>query len=360
MESAGRRRNLRRAAGIDFSSNDYLGLAASSRLRETAIAALRGGIAVGAGGSRLLRGNHEAHEALEAQAAGFFGCEAALFLGSGYAANTALFAALPAAGDLIVHDALVHASAHDGMWLSRAERVSARHNDVQAFADRIAAYRGAGQKGTVWIAVESLYSMDGDRAPLDALAELADKAGGVLIVDEAHATGVFGPEGRGLAHHLDGRANVITLRTFGKAFGCEGAVVCGPQIVKETLVNRARPFIFSTAPSPLAAHIAADSLRVLTEEPHRRAELHRLIAHASERLVPLGATDSGSQIMPLIVGEDAAAMDMAEQLQQAGFDLRGIRPPTVPAGAARLRISITLNITRADIDGLAETLEHIA
>ncbi|WP_170002641.1 8-amino-7-oxononanoate synthase [Pseudopontixanthobacter vadosimaris] len=360
LKSAGRRRVLRRAAGIDFSSNDYLGLAASPRLRETAIAALRGGIPVGAGGSRLLRGNHAAHEAIEAQAAQFFGSEAALFLANGYAANMALFAALPRAGDMIIHDALVHASAHDGMRLSRADRASARHNDVQAFADHIAAYRKAGKKGTVWIAVESLYSMDGDKAPLGDLAELADREGGVLVVDEAHATGIFGDSGRGLAHHLDGRANVIALRTFGKALGCEGALICCPQIVKDALVNHARPFIFSTAPSPLSAHIAGESLRIVAEEPHRRAELHRLIGHASERLVPLGVTDSGSPIMPLIVGDDAATMDMAGQLQHAGFDLRGIRPPTVPAGEARLRISITLNITAADIDRLADRLEQIA
>ena len=360
LEAIGRRRHLRPAAGLDFSSNDYLALAAGPRLRETAMSALRDGMPTGAGGSRLLRGNHAAHEALEVQAAAFLGSEAALYLSSGYAANIAVFAALPKLGDLIVHDALVHASAHDGMRLGRADRVSARNNDVQAFADRIAAYRSAGKKGTVWIAVESLYSMDGDRAPLDDLMQLADSAGGVLVVDEAHATGVFGCGGRGLAHHLDGRANVVTLRTFGKALGCEGAIICGPQIVKEALVNRARSFIFSTASSPLSARIAGESLRILAEEPHRRTELHRLIAHASARLVPLGAANSGSQIIPLVIGDDGAAMRTAEQLQEAGFDVRGIRPPTVPDGAARLRISITLNINAADIDSLANTLEQIA
>ncbi|NTZ41552.1 8-amino-7-oxononanoate synthase [Altererythrobacter sp. SALINAS58] len=360
LDAIGRRRHLRPTAGLDFSSNDYLALATGPRLREAALAALRDGAPTGSGGSRLLRGNHAAHEALETEAAAFFGSEAALYLSSGYAANIAVFAALPKPGDLIVHDALVHASAHDGMRLGRAGRVSARHNDVQAFADCVAAYRQAGNLGTVWIAVESLYSMDGDRAPLDDLMLLADSAGGVLVVDEAHATGVHGCGGRGLAHHLDGRANVVTLRTFGKALGCEGAIICGPQIVKDALVNRARPFIFSTAPSPLSAQIAGESLKILVEEPHRRADLHRLIAHASERLVPLGAKSSDSQIIPLIIGDDEAAMRTAEQLQEAGFDVRGIRPPTVPDGEARLRISITLNITAADIDSLAGTLEQIA
>ncbi|MET0376283.1 MAG: aminotransferase class I/II-fold pyridoxal phosphate-dependent enzyme, partial [Rhizorhabdus sp.] len=244
-----RSRRLIARAGHDFASNDYLGLSTAPELRAAVAAALDRGVAIGAGGSRLLRGNDPEHEALEAEAAAFFGSEAALFFSSGFAANSAIFSTLPAGRDLIVHDALIHASAHEGMRLSRATAISAPHGDVRAFEVAIRDWRAAGNKGRVWIAVESLYSMDGDIAPLDDLAALADREDAFLIVDEAHATGVFGPDGRGLAHMLEGRENVVTLRTCGKALGCEGALVCCPRVLADTLVNKARGFIFSTAPS---------------------------------------------------------------------------------------------------------------
>lgn len=354
-----RRDRLRRLvprAGRDFASNDYLALAGSPRLAAAIAAAAARGVPVGSGGSRLLRGNHAEHEALEAEAAAFFGSEAALHFSSGYAANAALLATLPQRGDLVVHDALIHASAHEGMRLGRADHVAAAHNDADAVADAIADWRRAGGTGRIWIAVESLYSMDGDRAPLADLAALADRNDAVLLVDEAHATGVFGPGGRGLAAALEGRGNVITLHTCGKALGCEGALLCGPRTMRDFLVNRGRAFIFSTAPSPLMAAAVRESLRVLADEPWRRARLEALIAEAHRLLVPLGAADTGSQILPLILGGDRAAMAKAAMLQRAGFDVRGIRPPTVPAGTARLRISLTLNIDEADLAALAAAL----
>jgi len=206
--------------------------------------------------------------------------------------------------------------------------------------------------------VESLYSMDGDRAPLADLAALADRYGAVLLIDEAHATGVFGPDGRGLAAGLDRRENVITLRTCGKALGCEGALVCGPAVVRDHLVNRGRGFIFSTAPSPLMAATVREALRALAVEPERRERLMALIDHAQRALAPHGVRATGSQILPLVVGEDGAAMALAARVQAAGFDVRGIRPPTVPAGTARLRISLTLNASPADVDALAEALRE--
>ncbi|NJC35232.1 8-amino-7-oxononanoate synthase [Sphingomonas jejuensis] len=356
LAAADRLRRLVPRRPVDLSSNDYLGLARSPRLAAAVRDALDRGVAVGAGGSRLLGGNDPEHEALEADAAAFFGTEAALFFSSGYAANVALLATLPQRGDLIVHDALVHASAHEGMRLSRAEAVSAEHNDPGAVADRIAGWRARGGTGRVWLAVESLYSMDGDRAPLAELAEVTERHDAVLLVDEAHATGVWGAGGRGLAAHLDGRADVITLRTCGKALGCEGALVCGPAIVRDMLVNRGRGFIFSTAPSPLMAAAARAALRILADEPERRGRLHALIATAAAALAPLGVIATGTQILPLIVGDDARAMALADRLQQAGFDVRGIRPPTVPAGTARLRLSITLNIDEAGVAALADAL----
>ncbi len=358
LADKGRLRELRRAGGVDFASNDYLALAGSSRLGDAIVRAVKAGVPAGSGGSRLLRGNHPAIEQLERQAASFFGVEAALFFGSGYAANTALFAALPQRGDLIVHDELVHASAHDGLRLSRAQGVGVRHNDPQAFADAIMAWRNGGGTGAPWIAVESLYSMDGDRAPLHDLAEVADRHGAILLIDEAHAVGVWGRDGRGLADGLDGRPNVVTLKTCGKALGCEGALICGPGIVRDFLIARARGFIFSTAPSPLVAVAVGESLSVLREEPERRERLRALIGVAAEHLAGLGVTHTGTQIMPLVICDDGQAMRVAAAVQAAGFDVRGIRPPTVPVGTARLRISLTLNVNEEQVAALGNALRE--
>lgn len=359
IDRTARLRRLQPRAGVDVSSNDYLALSTSQRLRDAVGAALARGVPLGSGGSRLLRGNDPEHEALEAEAATFFGAETALFFASGYAANTALLATLPQRGDLVVHDALIHASAHEGMRLGRAETRAALHNDADAVEAVIARWRGEGGTGRAWIAVESLYSMDGDRAPLSALADVAARHDAMLLIDEAHATGVFGPDGRGLAAELEGRENVLTLRTCGKALGCEGALLCGPAVARDFLVNRARGFIFSTAPSPLMASAVREGLRILADEPERRARLAALVAHAEQVLAPCGVTPTGSQILPLVIGDDAPTMRAAAALQAAGFDIRGIRPPTVPAGTARLRISLTLNLTEADIDRLADALQEI-
>jgi 8-amino-7-oxononanoate synthase len=357
LSAQSRRRTLSKQAGLDFSSNDYLGLARSPLLADAAINALARGVAIGAGGSRLLRGNDLEHEELEAEVATFFGCERALWFSSGFAANETLFATLPQRGDLIVHDELIHASAHEGMRIGRSEYVAAKHNCAEAFEEAVKRWRRRGGKGQVWIAVESLYSMDGDIAPLDDLIAIADRQDAVLLVDEAHATGVFGPDGRGLATHIEGRHNVVTLRTCGKALGCEGALICGPAIVADFLVNRGRGFIFSTAPSPLMAAIVRASLGLLQTAPELRNSLWRRIRLAEQVFAPLGATVSGTQILPLIIGDDARTMALAAKIQDAGFDVRGIRPPTVPSGTSRLRITITNNVSEEQIIALAE---HVA
>ncbi|MCP3734385.1 8-amino-7-oxononanoate synthase [Sphingomonas sp. RP10(2022)] len=352
LASADRLRRLVPRAGADFTSNDYLGLGASPRLREAVAAALDRGVGIGSGGSRLLRGNDPEHEALEAEAAAHFGSETALFFANGYAANVAAFATLPQPGDLVVHDALIHASAHDGMRLGRAPRVAVAHNDVAAFEGAIRDWRSGGGTGTPWIAVESLYGMDGDRAPLAALVEVADRHQAMLLIDEAHATGVFGDGGRGLAAGLHGRENVVTLHTCGKALGAEGGLLCVPRVLRDMLVNRARGFIFSTAPSPLIAAAVREALRILADEPERQARLWALIGAAEKAL----GFATGSQILPVIVGADGAAVALAERCRAAGYDVRAIRPPTVPAGTARLRVSITLNVDETAIAGLAEVL----
>lgn len=349
----GRLRSLDTPAGIDFTSNDYLGLAQSQALADAVVAAIERGVPIGAGGSRLLRGNHPEHEALEAEAAAFFGAETALFFGGGFIANTALMATLPSRGDLIVYDELIHASVHDGMRLSKAESTAARHNHPQSIEDAIKTWRAAGGVGQPWIVVESLYSMDGDRAPIDELAQLATRHDAMLIVDEAHATGVFGPDGRGFAAHLEGAANVITLHTCGKALGVMGALVLAPKTIRDFLVNRARAFIYATAPSPLVAAAVRAALKICRDEPERRERLHGLIAFAERELKSKTRfAPSGSQIQPIIIGADNSALALAAAMKARGYDIRAIRPPTVPEGTARLRLTITLNTDEAVLSRL--------
>ncbi len=355
LESKGRLRNLNVAQGADFSSNDYLALVDSDYLRNIASQALERGVPVGSGGSRLLRGNHPEHEALEAEAAAFFKAPQVVYFASGFDANQAVFATLPQAGDLVLYDALIHASIHTGLQAGKAKTKNVPHNDIAAFEAAIRQFRATEKSGNLWLVVESLYSMDGDCAPLTELSALADRYGCFLYVDEAHATGVFGADGRGLAAELAGRDNVLILHTCGKALGASGALLCAAKPLIDVMINRARGFIFSTAPAPLQAAIVRGSLKTLTAEPQRREKLHALIRHAEKNLQP-----SGSQIIPFIVGDNQRAVAMAEAMKNHGFDIRAIRPPTVPFGTARLRISITLNVDEAQITRMAEVLEQIA
>lgn len=360
LDAEGRLRRLAPRHGWDFASNDYLGLAEAPELRDAVTAAIRRGVPIGAGGSRLLRGNHPEHEALEAEAAVHFGTERALYFSSGFGANYAIFSTLPQRGDLVVHDELIHASVHDGLRNGRAERVAARHNDADSFADAIRAWRARGGTGRPWIAVESIYSMDGDAAPLDDLARLVHEHDGVLVIDEAHATGVLGPDGRGLGAHLEGRADVISLHTCGKALGASGALVCATATVCEFLINRGRAFVFSTAPSPLQAASVRAALGLVRDRPQLRARHAALVAHAGAELArACGANAIGSHIIPLIVGGNERAVALATAVQAEGFDVRAIRPPTVPDGTARLRISITLNVDEAVVSDLSHLLGKV-
>ena len=366
LAARSRLRSLSPRRGVDFASNDYLGFAESPALAQAAQEALARGVSVGSGGSRLLRGNHAEHEALEAEAAAFFGAESALFLPTGFTANSALFACLPQRGDMIFADELIHASVHEGLRLSRAGHRLVAHNDPGAFEAALKAWRaeGAGSgggRGTAWIVVESLYSMDGDFAPLEDLAQLAHRHGALLVVDEAHATGVFGPGGRGLVAGLAGGRgeHIITLHTCGKALGVEGALLVGPAAMRDFLVNRARGFIFSTAPSPLIAAVVREALRLCEGADTARAALLARVEAARQALAPLGAECHGSPILPLVLGEDARAMAIAGALQARGFDVRGIRPPTVPEGTARLRIVVTGHAGTDAIAALASALREV-
>ena len=353
----GRLRALEPARGLDFASNDYLGLARSDALRSAVADALARGVAIGSGGSRLLRGNDAEHEALEAEAAAFFGAETALYFGGGFIANTAIFSTLPQRGDLIVYDELIHASVHEGLRLSKATAQGFAHNNAQACDGAISQWRASGGTGRPWIAVETLYSMDGDRAPLADLMAVSTKHDAMLVLDEAHATGVFGPEGRGLGAHLEGHDNVVSLHTCGKALGCSGALVCGPREMRDFLVNRARAFIYATAPSPLMAAAVRAALGLVRGEPQRREDLHARIAFARKELnEKLGITPSASQIQPIITGTDTSAVQLANAMRSQGFDIRAIRPPTVPEGTARLRLTLTLNTSESETAALIDAL----
>lgn len=360
LKRSNRFRELQQQNGIDFTSNDYLAFSNAEQIREAIMQALQGGMVVGSGGSRLLRGNHPEFEALESEAALFFGSECALYVGSGYAANVAIFSVLPQRGDMIFYDERLHASALDGIKASNADAIVVTHNDVNHFADEIKCWRQKGGTGRPWIAVESLYSMDGDCAPLKELFELIRREDGFLVIDEAHATGVFGEHGRGLADFLAGNDNVVVLHTCGKALGLSGALICLNDDFHSYLVNRARTVIYSTAPSPLMAVGVREALKMLVSEPERRHQLQSLYAFANQQMEHvLGMAGSGTQIIPVVIGDNKSAVYVSSCMQEAGFDVRSIRPPTVPEGTARLRLSITMNVNEQDIRHLFSILANL-
>lgn len=351
LEENGLRRTLRPPGGIDLSSNDYLGLANHPRIKmEMAAAIEREG--VGSTGSRLLRGERDSFATLERRFAQFKGTERALYFSSGYLANIAVMTTFAEAGDLIVSDEHNHASLIDGIRLSHARRQIVPHNDVGAVRgalDEAGEASGAGKAGGErFVVVESLFSMDGDEAPLTEYAELSRQTGAHLIVDEAHAVGIYGRHGsglieeRGIAEHV-----FLSVNTAGKALGVSGAFVTGPAWAIDYLIQRARPFIFSTAPPPSVASALYASLTVIDQEPERRQRVRELAATLRRRLssagVPIGS--GASHIVPVVIGDNDAAVAVAEHLQDEGFDVRAIRPPTVPSGTARLRVSVNAILT---------------
>lgn len=256
-----------------------------------------------------------------------------------------------------MHDELIHASVHDGVRRGRAEFVSARHNDADAFDAAIVRWRGAGGMGRPWLSIESLYSMDGDSPNLQDLFAVADRHEAMVVIDEAHATGVLGPQGRGLAAPFEGRDNVITLHTCGKALGTSGGFILAPRVIRDFLVNRARPFIYATAPSPLTAAVTRAALELSRTGSARRERLAHLVRSAGGELRRCCHIEpSGSHIVPVIVGADQAAVNLAASLQRRGFDIRAIRPPTVPEGTARLRIALTLHVDEAIVADLFAAL----
>ena len=343
LDRAGLRRHLRAPAGVDLCSNDYLGLANHPLLKQRmAEAVCRDG--VGSTGSRLLRGQRDGFSQIERRFAKFKGAERSLYFSSGYLANLAVLTTFPQPGDVIFSDQLNHASLIDGVRLSHARRVIFRHNDAGELARLLTEAGGAGEK---FVVVESLFSMQGDRAPLADYARLCRETGAALIVDEAHAVGIYGERGQGLGEDV-----FVSINTAGKALGVSGAFVAGPEWAIEFLIQRARPFIFSTAPPPAIVAALEASLDVIEAEPERRARLLELAGYLRTGLRLAG----DSQIIPVILGSNDRAVSVAEKLQHDGFDVRAIRPPTVPEGSARLRVSLNFNLSETILDRFVDCL----
>ena len=369
LERAGLRRRLSERGGaqsatvsldgrelVNFGSNDYLGLAADERLAAAARAAIeREGW--GSGASPLVSGRASSHAELERRLAEFEGTEAALVFPSGFAANAGTIPALVDQGDAVFADAKNHASLIDGCRLSRAQRLVYPHGDCDALEAMLG---DAGHFRRRLIVTDTLFSMDGDLAPLPRLAALTEEYNAMLLVDEAHATGVFGQRGRGAVEHfgLDHDRVHVRIGTLSKALGTGGGFVCGRQSLIDWLANRARPYVFSTAQPAATSAAAIAALDVVATEPHRRRELLARAADLCSRLSAQGwnTGNSQSQIIPLYVGDPDRTMRLAADLRQAGYFIPGIRPPTVPEGESLLRLSLCYHHTPAMIDELLKAL----
>jgi 8-amino-7-oxononanoate synthase len=354
-EAAGLLRTLRPPSGVDFSSNDYLNLSTHPLILERlANAVARHGC--GSTGSRLLRGDRAVFGAVERRFARFKGAERSLYFSSGYLANIAVLATLTEPGDIVFSDERNHASLIDGIRLSRATRIVFPHNDVERLAELFAEAPPRGQR---FVIVESLYSMDGDMAPLADYANLCRSAGATLVVDEAHAVGVYGAAGSGLIEDWNVEADMLlSINTAGKALGVSGAFVAGPAWAIDYLVQRARPFVFSTAPPPALAEALDASLDVVEHEPELRERLKSRARRVREQLADTGieVPRAGSQIVPLVLGDNDRAVSVAQVLQSQGFDVRAVRPPSVPRGTARLRVSVNAGLTDDSIDRFARSV----
>lgn len=345
--------HARRGDWVDLSSNDYLGLGRGQVSRETLEACAPA--PPGALASRLIFGTHPAHEALEHELADWVSHPAALLFSSGYAANVGTLAALAGRGDVVFSDALNHASIIDGCRLSKARVVVVPHRDLAALGAGLAA---ADDPGHRWVVTESYFSMDGDIPDLLGLAALCREHNASLIVDEAHALGVFGRGGSGLLRATDARADVL-IGTLGKAVGAQGAFVAGSPELRTYLWNRARSLVFSTAPSPLLARVTLAQVRRARAADAARTRLHRLCRDVrralASRHVPL-VSDGEGPIVPVLLKDNALALRAAERLQGRGFRTRAIRPPTVPPGTARLRITLNATLDDSQIDNLIDAV----
>lgn len=338
---------------LNFGSNDYLGVAGDPSLQDVVEkTVLRGGW--GSGASPLIVGRSSLHAELERRLATFLGCESALLFPTGYSANTGTIPALVGKGDVVFSDANNHASLIDGCRLSRAKIVVYSHRDVTALAELLSRESTVGKKLVV---TDGLFSMDGDVAPIEKLASLAEEHHAMLLVDEAHALGVLGDDGRGVSAHL-GNAVSARVGTLSKALGSHGGFVAGSQRLIDYLSNRARGYVFSTASPAANAAVALAALNIMRNEPERREALLKMAAHVRHSLQQQGwrIGNSESQIVPLILGEPSPALRLSETLRGHKIWIPCIRPPSVPPGQSLLRISLSSAHTESMVDVLLDTL----
>ena len=351
-------RELEVLSGLNLSSNDYLGLAARPEFRRAVLDAVERAGSMGSTGSRLLSGTTREWTQIEPEFARFAGTETALYFGSGYAANVGLLSSLLKPGDLVFSDESNHASLIDGMRLSGARKIVYPHLDLEFLERALIENRHADAKAIV---TESVFSMEADMAPLEKLMDLGRKHGAELIVDEAHATGVLGPRGRGLAAHFGlEREALAVVHTCGKALASAGAFVCGGALLKDFLVNRARTFIFSTAAPPYLAGQIRAALEFVRDADAERAQLQRAGAALRTELADQGfrALGSANHIVPVLLGDNESALRAASRLQESGFAVKAIRPPTVQEGTARIRVSLTSSVTLVDVRRLVSALRE--
>jgi len=340
---------------IDFSSNDYLGLATDSRLAAAAEQAIREH-GLGSGASRLISGNSPEHEALERALADFFDAESALSFSTGYAANVGTIAALAGRGDVIFSDALNHASLIDGCRLSRATVHVYPHGDTRALRALLASHRATARRAL--IVSDGMFSMDGDIAPLPEIVSLARGFDAWTYVDDAHAAGVLGHNGRGTPELLGVESEIdVLVGTLGKAFGAAGAYVLGSATLRQYLINRARSFVFSTGPMPAQAAAARTAIEIVQNEPELR---QRVNENARQLRSALNAGDGDAHIISVRVGDAAATVRLGATLMEHGFLVGAVRPPTVPDGTSRLRISVSAAHTPDQIERFADTFAAIA
>lgn len=334
---------------VNFSGNDYLGLAAHPDVAGAMASAT--GKRVGAGASALVSGYAPEHRELETALADWLGFEAAIVVGSGYQANLALGQSLLERGDQLLADRLNHASLNDGARLAGARIARYRHADAEAAEQRI------GER-TRWIASDGVFSMDGDLAPLPALVQLADRHDLGLWLDDAHGIGVLGATGRGILEHfgVDARTIDAFVVTFGKSLGTQGAAILGDAALIEALANRARGIVYSTAMAPPLAAATACALTLLQDESWRRTKLTENIERFRQRADSLPMSNSETPIQPVVIGDNARALAVSERLAEHGFLVRAIRPPTVPDGTARLRITLSAAHRPEQVDGLVAAL----
>ncbi len=342
-----------------FAGSNYLDLARHPAVVEAAERASREwGCA--AGGSRLITGNLACHEALEEELARFFGSEAALAFNTGYMANVGVIPALVGPGDVIVSDALNHASIIDGARLARAEVAVFRHGDVESFAETLAEVRPRARR--ILVVVDGVYSMDGDVAPIAEIVKRAHERDAFVLLDDAHGTGTLGPRGRGTGEAAGVLGEIdIVMGTLGKSLGSFGAFVAGSAKLRELLVNTARSFIFSCALAPAQVEAARVALRLVDEEPWRRERLQTRCDRLRDRLAAAGISTAPSttHVLPVLLGDNARTMAVCERLLERGYYAQGIRHPSVPHGTARLRITPMATHEDAEIDGLAEAIVGI-